>query len=264
MLRNEIIHQIVNREMQGHMLTEEAAQEDAPDLHQSACEQFGTWETALRYAGLIARSLYGCRNYTREGVLRKIRKYCQTGGKPTAKNVCRGDYRLQEAAQREFETWRQALLAAGVDLRLAGLGSRRSPRLSQEKILDTLRAWSAEGHSLRWCKVCMENRVLAVAARGKFGSWRRAIMAAGLGGDARPAANRQEWDPQRVIDSIRDRQQAGKPINYRAVRKDDSSLLAAARRRFGGWRDAIAAAGVAPTASAKRSTVHPSLIVASD
>jgi hypothetical protein len=49
--REEVIRRIVECEMQGQSLTEENVLQDVPDLHQAACERFGTWDTALEYAG---------------------------------------------------------------------------------------------------------------------------------------------------------------------------------------------------------------------
>ena len=169
----------------------------------------------------------------------------QKGYKPSAKCVRRYDYRLLEAARREFGSWRQALLAAGLDLQRAGFGSAKFRRFSKDQVLGVLQEWGTAGHSLRWCKICLENRSLAVACRGRFGSWRQALVAAGIVAEAAPSKHKRKWDQQRIIDHIHRRQQEGKPLHYKAIRRDDGGLLHAAKRYFGGWNQALAAAGVA-------------------
>lgn len=247
-LRKEVICRIVERQMQGRGLIEAVVLQDTPQLHQSACEQFGTWDTALQYAGVTFRSLYGQRPYTREEVLQKIRRHCRNGRKPTAKSVCRHDYRLQVAAQREFGSWRQALAAAGLDLSRARLGTTKPQRLTGRQVIEALRAWNAAGHSLQWCDICLENRALAAAARARFRSWREVTTMVAGTVDTTTSVNSYDSDQQQVIGRIWQRQRGGKPITYRVVRKSDPTLLRNAMKHFGGWRRARAAAETAQAA----------------
>jgi hypothetical protein len=138
---------------------------------------------------------------------------------------------------------------------LAGLGGAKPRQLNGDQILDALRAWN-EGHSLQWQDICLENHVLAVAARKKFHSWRRAIEALAQTDTQIPVKVKREWDQKSVIEHILRRQQEGKPIQYRAVRADDSSLLAAARQQFGTWRLALAASGVVHKRSRRSSVLN--------
>ncbi len=57
---------------------------------------------------------------------------------------------------------------------------------------------------------------------------------------------RRRWNKQIVLDSIRLRAEARKPLNYSAVVRDDEPLVGAARRVFGGWDQALAAASIDP------------------
>ena len=54
MLREDIIRQIIRREAQVQGLSDAESLADVPELHEAACAQFGTWETALHYAFAIA------------------------------------------------------------------------------------------------------------------------------------------------------------------------------------------------------------------
>ena len=115
MSREDIIRRIVERESQKRGLTEEAVLQDAPELHQVACEQFGAWDTALQYAGVSLRRLYAKPRYTREDVIQRIRTHCRRRCKPTAEYFRYHDRQLYVLARQYFGTWRQVLQAAGLN-----------------------------------------------------------------------------------------------------------------------------------------------------
>jgi hypothetical protein len=252
MSRESVIRQIVERDQTGQHLTEETVLRDLPDLHQLACKQFGTWDTALKYAGVSLRRLRAERNYSRERVIQKIRALCQNGGCLQAVNTMRRDRGLYDAALRLFGGWRRALQAAGIEVQRAGLRSKPRRRLDKPKILEALRQRHQAGHSLSWACVCMEDRDLATAAKHAFNGWRRALVAAGLPAESQRFVRRPKWDEQRVLDAIRVRKQDGKPLHYRGVYTDNCGLYRAAIRYFGGWKQALAAAGVGPVKRAAR------------
>jgi hypothetical protein len=245
MSRETVIRRIVERETQGRALTEEAVRDDVPALYRAACEVFGTWDTALHYAGVRCRRR-GFEPSTPEEVIRKIRRYLRTNHRPMGTFVRRHHYRLHRDALRCFGTWRKALSAAGVDIRRAGLHkTKRRPQTNQE-IIEALRAWHAAGHSMAWSAICLENRQLAVAAHGRFEGWRRALLAAGLPPEIISPARRSIWNPPRVLERIRRRQQQGKRLDENVVAYEARRLLAAAREHFGSWGEALAAVGVDP------------------
>lgn len=59
---------------------------------------------------------------------------------------------------------------------------------------------------------------------------------------------RIRWTDKLVIEAIRSRHSAGLPLNYQAIVQDDEKLAGAARRHFGSWDAALAAAGYDPAA----------------
>ena len=243
MSREEVIRGIVERDLKRQQLTEEAVLEDAPDLHQSACAQFGAWETALRYAGINVRRLEAHHRYTADRVIRSVQSYCRSRNSLTAIAVRRHEYRLYSAACRHFGTWRKALQAAGVDV--TRLRSAKARPHDKQKVVEDLRQWQSAGHSLHFRDILLENHALAIVARDVFGSWQR-VMAALAEAPPSPARP-QKWDPPRVIEAIRKRQQEGKSLRHTAVYYEDQAVLSAARRHFGSWHAALVAAGVTLT-----------------
>ena len=244
MSREAVIRRIVERELQGQSLTEESVLQDVPDLRQAACEQFGTWETALQYAGVDLRRLSAMQAYTPEHVVRKIQCLCRDGYSLKAVDCQRRDRRLYNTARRHFGDWRKALQAAGINLQYVGLRGGKPRRLDREKTLEELRQWLAAGHSRTWMDICLKNHDLALAVKSMYGSWRRAMIAVGLFPETKPPARKRKWNPQRIIESIRLRHQEGKPMHYKAVHVDANSLLCAAKYHFGNWQNALAAAGI--------------------
>jgi hypothetical protein len=189
MSRQEVIRQIVARELKRLSLAEEAVMEALPELHAAACELFGTWETALRYAGIHRRKSRRAVEGSRECVLRGIRELCWKGYKPTMLRVKRDYPQLYHTARLYFETWESALQAAGIDLENSGLRAGKPRCFEPDVILAELRLWHAAGRSLRWRAISLENRVLAVAAKRTFGSWRKVISAAGLFLEKKPSSD---------------------------------------------------------------------------
>lgn len=241
MTREDVIREIVHRDIHGLTLSAEGVQQEAEALFLVACEYFGTWDTALKYAGVNMRGLAVRGECSRERVLNWIRRLCRDGHDLAAHRNQTCDRRMYDAARQHFGSWRGALRAAGINL--ANLRPW-SLRLEKHEILDRLRRMHTEGHSMKWTDVCLDNRTLAMAAKSAFHSWRRALVAAGLASDEDVVLGGPRWNPKRVVDAIKERHAQGRKMTYTAVREDDGPLCAAARRYFGGWSEALEAAGV--------------------
>jgi hypothetical protein len=96
------------------------------------------------------------------------------------------------------------------------------------------------GSSMNRCDVLMDDNDLCMAAIGLFGSWGRALTAAGL----TPPKPRALWTRERIVDAIQMMHQQGTSLKSSAVRKTQRSLHAAALRQFGSWRSALTASGM--------------------
>src|SRR5512137_1348742 len=112
MTREDVIRRIVQRDLQNQRLSSEVVLREAEQLHAAACEHFGTWDTALRYAGVSVRRVVTEEEFSRTQVLRKIRSLCLYGYDLSAKRTVRRDRRLYEDARHHFGTWWLALREA--------------------------------------------------------------------------------------------------------------------------------------------------------
>jgi hypothetical protein len=245
MSREDVIRSIVQREIQKKRLAEEVVQQDAPELYQKACELFGTWITALKYAGVNRQRLNAERFYSREKVLQKIRELCRGGYRLRGRDAYHNDRRLHISACHHYGNWRLALQAAGVELQRANINAK-ARQLNKDEIIAALHQRHQAGHSMRWGRVCMEDRDLATAAKHAFRGWRRALLAAGLTPESQPLPTYQKWDKERIIERILQRHKEGKSIQPKIIWQDEPNLMRAAKRYFGNWRNALKAARLKP------------------
>lgn len=72
-----------------------------------------------------------------------------------------------------------------------------------------------------------------------------------------PRTQRQRWDQESVKRAIQDRAASSERLNAKAVEMENSRLIAAARRLYGNWNNALLAAGVDPTSVRPPSTRRP-------
>lgn len=88
------------------------------------------------------------------------------------------------------------------------------------------------------------DHVMYQAASRIFGSWRNAVLAAGL--PASRSRSNAEWTPARIRRLIRSMARRNKSLRAKALQVKHGSFLQAARRCFGSWANAIAASGIDP------------------
>ena len=173
MIRQDVIRQIVQREQQQQTLHEDAVQHEDVRLYEAACESFGTWETALHYAGVTQRRI---RQSTPEQVLQKIRRRCVQRCSLASHRVIQRDSQLYFAALRHFGGWVDALRAAGIDP--ANVFCARPA--NKQQVIEGILKRHQLGLALERNRVFLEHRMLVIAAIGQFGCWGNALAAAGL------------------------------------------------------------------------------------
>jgi hypothetical protein len=238
MNREDVIREIVKRDIQGLQLSAKAVHLESEELFTAACDHFGAWDTALKYAGISTRRISSEDEYSPERVLSKIRERCHALSNLSAHHTQSRERRLYDAACRHFGSWRAALIAAGINPQ--NVRRQSKPRqLDKQQIIQALRQHDKAGLSLSWSKCCYENQKLASAAKYAFQGWRWALIAAGLNPEICVTPGGPPWDRQQVIQELQRRNQAGKTLNCMGVRKDDRVLYAAVHRYFGSWSEAV-------------------------
>jgi len=144
---------------------------------------------------------------------------------------------LYQAGTRIFGSWSNALRAAGV----AASRAQSHERWPPGRILSIIRGLARRGRPLRAGELKQRyGGCLIPAARRCFGSWNKAVIAAGV--DPQRLLRSPAWTKERVLESILTRAFDDEPLGSRTVQP--RTLAHAGAKFFGTWAAALAAAGL--------------------
>jgi len=234
--KDRILKAILQREVSGRSLRTAAIKADDRPLFVAAVRHFGTWREVFRAAGIDPEAVSGRRIWSKERVVRTIRKIHRNGGMLNHNAIKKLDHSLIQAAYRHCGSWDKALQAAGFDPSAIRLGR---DQWTKAEIIEAIKAHVASGSPLS--KNAMRPYSIGIAAKRQFGSFDAALKVAGV---MHLRTGYPRWSPAIVIRAIRRRQRAGQPVNCAAIIKANERLYGAGRRYFGDWNEAMAAAGL--------------------
>lgn len=202
---------------------------------QKAAKLLGSWDNALRAAGFDPAKVRLARQpWTREEILDLIRSRAAAGLPIKSYNI---EPRSAEIASRRiFGSWRGALRAAGFGSEL-----RRWPVWTEVSVVEGILLRQQAGQPLYCAAAAHEASRLYDAARRLFGKWEHALEAAGID----PATVRRRcppWTPDSVLAELRRRRKSGTLTATPTM--EPVSLKRACGQFFGGWLQAIEAAGL--------------------
>ncbi len=177
------------------------------------------------------------RHWTRERLIREILAR-NARGKPLYFAAVKNDGRqdITHAALKLFGTWDRALAASG----LRPERIRPFRQWTPDMVLSGIRKFGAFVGSHIMSK--RDGSLVHMAVKF-FGSWREAYEAAGV--PYTPQVERGKRSRERILSAIQDRARRGLPLRLRRGDKELEALGSAAYKRFGGWRQAVVAAGCA-------------------
>ena len=116
---------------------------------------------------------------------------------------------------------------------------------TRKTIIEHIRHLHEQGEELNYTSAERNHLNLVRAAAWHFGTWRRAVEAAGV--DYESLSKYRRWNRERIVARIKELHGQGADLSWRAVSTEVDPPLAAAALRLNGfpsWRDAIAAAGL--------------------
>ena len=154
------------------------------------------------------------------------------------------DQAMYQAAARIFGSWRNAIAAAGVSPQRALPNEKWSPA----SILSTIRQLAKRKRPLTSAQLEQRYGAMVAAARRIYGSWPKAVIAAGV--DPSKLRRALPWTRERIIEAILTRALNNEPLGSRTTQP--RSLVEAAQRFFGSWAAAKEVAGLAPTQKCER------------
>lgn len=214
-----------------------AVQREDVALYKAILRFYGTWDPAMRAAGIDPKKVRCHRCWDRQAVIRRIQQRAAEGLPLYMGIVEKTECTLPSAALRCFSSWGEALEAAGID---PTLWCKRVPTWTRERVIDTIRTIHARGEPVN--HAALRRNSVTRAAIVFFGSWDEALRAAGL--DPSDIRRRAPWKPAEVLQEIRRKARAGEPLNARDVAPH--SLRSRGTLFFGSWDAALVAAGLDP------------------
>lgn len=186
---------------------------------------FDSWQAACEAAGVNPRSQKP-QKWTREHIIKQIKKHARDGKPPYAKN----HKSLHQAARKYFDNWDEALKEAG----FSDADIRRK-NWSRKKVIRRIKEASEDG-SIPSTK---EHQKLYQAAKRHFDSWWDALREAGI---SVQDPDRTNWTEEKITQKLRTLAEDGKP----PPANDHPSLYQACRKHFGSWNNAVKEAGLTP------------------
>ncbi len=183
--------------------------------------------------------------WTREKLVEAIRELHAVGVdlSPTAIQRTHSALFSSARSRSHFGTWRAAIEAAGLDY--DGI-KRVQQRWNRDEILEQICIHHKNGDDLLDpdFKNAHRDLYLAASAHRYFGSWRRAISAAGL--DHETMREARFWTRARIIRTIQQMAAQNRPLSWGFIEVSCPGIYRAARRRenFGSWHAALVAAGI--------------------
>lgn len=189
------------------------------------------------------------KKWTRERIIRQILE-CEAKGLPLTVGEPGISHALYQAGTRIFGSWRNAVQAAGVPLERGRYGEKWPPG----RILTIIRNLARRHHPLNAKQLEHRYGSMLSAARRFFGSWSKAVLAAGV--DPTKLRRVVPWNRERVIEAILTRALRNESLLAQSIQP--RSMVEAGRKFFGSWAAALETAGLDPKAIAVRPVAPPS------
>jgi hypothetical protein len=184
-------------------------------------------------------------------ILQALKKLYKEGKDLSYTQLARRMQPLVSAAAYHFGSYRTAVEKAGIDYAEVV----RRPRWTKQHIIKLIKGARREGDDLHWSAVTKRGDELGRAAfaslqKRLFGSWDRALHAAGL--DSDEISQYRKWGRDSIVFELKSRHREQEPMNSGAVQKEDPGLHAAAVRHFGSYDNALRGAKVDPSKIRRR------------
>ncbi|MGC4030934.1 MAG: hypothetical protein QM754_04190 [Tepidisphaeraceae bacterium] len=191
--------------------------------------------------------------WTKERILAELKSLHRKKRDLSYNSLAKTNQALVSAAAYHFKSYRTAIEKAGIDY----ADVVRRPRWTKPRVIALIKQAKRKGQDLNWASVTKRRddlgRAAFAAIQGRlFGSWDRALHAAGL--DSDDVSRYRRWDKSSITFELRARHSEGEGLNSGAVQRDDAGLHAAALRYFGSYDAALKAAKISPSKVRKRST----------
>lgn len=184
--------------------------------------------------------------WSNEKIIEEIKKLHEAGEPLTVKHTAKNYSALYSAALRYFHSWADAVEATGIDYDAIRRASRREAirkitKWNKERVIEEIKMIPKAD---LWF-VYKNNIALHSAARREFGSWKKAVEAAGYDYEEineLADTTYTSWTKEKIVRMIREL--SPEQLSYRNMTKEHLLLYSAAYRKFGNWANALRVAGI--------------------
>jgi hypothetical protein len=239
--KERVIRRIKELEKNKIGLWKRAVRRADPYLDRAADRCFGSYQRAVRLSGVSTDLLKPppYRFWSPQRIVDELKTTYRKNPRLLKPSRLVGKkQRLLRACRRRFGSYRRALDAAGISYGEVVT----PPPMTAEEIIAKLSDQFERGRDLRYSHLRDTNRRLLDAAKRVFGSYQKAVEAAGL--DYPPAPPMRHWTAQLVLKTLKDLYRKHADLRYRHFRKARLPLFEAARHYFGTYLGAIKVAGI--------------------
>jgi len=164
---------------QGEDLNYAAVAADQVALLRAATRYFGSWRSAVEFAGLDYDEIRRYKTWSKDRIVERIKELHGKGEDLSWRHIStQVDPQLAAAAtkRKHFGSWRSAVTASGLDYGTI----RRYKEWDASTITQRLQELHEQGIDLNAKNMEEYDITLITAARRRFESWDRALTAAGL------------------------------------------------------------------------------------
>lgn len=180
--------------------------------------------------------------WSKEKVIEKIRDRSERGLPLNSDAIVHGDEPLMGAARRYFGSWGNAMREAGFDPEVHRKVSEPTKRWDKATIIANIRELASRGVELNAHSVKRVDPKLVGAGTTHFGSWGKAIEAAGF--DYEAVRKTAKWSEDDVIATIQSAHKANADLSDNTASALNPGLYGAAYHYFGSWPNAVEEAGI--------------------
>ncbi|MBC7785675.1 MAG: hypothetical protein H7144_17740 [Burkholderiales bacterium] len=189
--------------------------------------------------------------WTKERIVAELKRLDKKRVDLSYNKLAKKNQALVSAAAYHFRSYRAAVEKAGLDYATIA----RRPRWTKLLVIALIKGARRKHQDLNWSSVTKRRDELGKAAfaaiQGRlFGSWDRALHAAGL--DSDDVARYRRWSKSTIVFELKSLASDNDDLNSGAVQKTDPGLHAAALRYFGSYDAALRAAKISPSKIRKR------------
>jgi hypothetical protein len=222
--------------LKGEALNYECVKRRQPVLHWSSIKHWGSWDKALHCAGLAPEKIRRKRKpWSPTEIIEWIQNHHRQGLALNAYAIPCST--IMRSGRFFFGNWDAALTAAGLDPQRI----RRRRVWDEKRVIQVILSRAETGSALYSNAVRREDSPCYNAALRRFGSWSKALRAAGIDPNA-IRRWRHPWTRETIVAELKRRHLAGLSTSPRTIRP--VSLVGGAYRVFGTWSMALSEAGI--------------------